>query len=88
MQLCGDYCADVNLFNSDHCWNMTLDNIREYLPNLENKISEKRKILKFGFFDKNYKYKNVEKYEKFTFIFNHRFQDYKNWRTTFEIFDQ
>ena len=33
-------------------------------------------------------YKNTEKYEKFTFIFNHRFQDYKNWRTTFEIFDQ
>ena len=88
MQLCGDYCADVNLFNSDHCWNMTLDNIREYLPSLEKKISEKRKVLKFGFFDKNYKYKNTEKYEKFTFIFNHRFQDYKNWRTTFEIFDQ
>jgi len=88
MQLVGDNVADLNLFNSDHCWNMTLDNIREYIPNMEKTISEKRKILRFGFFDKNYKYKKRPKFDKFTFLFNHRFQDYKNWRTTFEIFDQ
>ena len=87
MQLIGDQLADVNLFNSDHCWNMTLDNIREYMPNFEKTIDDKKQILKFGFFDQLYEYKN-NKYDKFTFVYNHRFQDYKNWRDTFAIFDQ
>jgi len=88
MHLIGDHLANVNVFNSEYCWKMTLDNIREYLPNLEDSISKKKLILKFGFFDDTYKMGNVEKYDKFTFLFNHRFQSYKNWRTTFELFDE
>ena len=87
MQLIGDHLTDLNLFNSEHCFNMTIDNVREYLPNLENSIKNKSRILKFGFFDEKAEIKQ-KKYEKFTFLYNHRFQHYKNWHQTFELFDE
>lgn len=89
MQLVGDQMVDWNLFNSNHCLKMTLDNIQAYLPNLEKSILEKSQVLHFGLIDPVYMEKHRKpKNKEFTFVYNHRLQNYKQWRTTFALFDE
>ena len=86
-QIVGDALADVNIFNSQYTKNMVEDNIQKYMPEFGNKIAENSVVIPFGLWNKSSLVKN-KKFDKITFVYNHRLQQYKNWETTFDVFDE
>ena len=84
-QILGDVLADENIYNSEYTWQMVQDNIDKYMPNFKDKISGK--VFYMGLFNEK-DITNNDKFDKFTFVYNHRLQQYKNWETTFDLFDE
>ena len=75
--------SDENIFNSKYTMWMVKDNVSKYMPDFKDKL--KGTVVPFGLYNSQDVVKN-KKFDKFTFVYNHRLQAYKNWETTFEIF--
>ena len=86
-QILGDALADVNIFNSNYTKKMVQDNINKYMPDFASQIADNSVVVPFGLWNKKDIVKN-KKFDKFTFVYNHRLQQYKNWETTFDVFDE
>jgi len=85
-QLVGSLGADMNFFHTKYCYDMLIEEANDVLNS--DKISllkEKSQISLGGYCNE---IEQGQKYEKFTFIYNHRLDGYKNWKDTFAIFDQ
>lgn len=85
-QLIGSLGADMNFFHTNYCYEMLEEEAKDILlPKRVKEIKNKSVISLGGYIDE---IKSKEKYDIFTFIFNHRLDGYKNWKQTFEVFDQ
>lgn len=84
-QILGDVLADANIYNSEYTKQMVEENIAKYMPDFKDKIQGT--VIHMGLYNKKDVVKS-KKFDKFTFVYNHRLQQYKNWETTFEIFDE
>lgn len=83
-QLSGTLLADMNIFNSKNCKRMIDENYEKFWGKVPD---YKYHIIPFGF-DFDYYDQNAQpKTEEISFVWNHRFQNYKNWRDTFEVYD-
>jgi len=85
-QIIGSLGADVNYFHTKHCYNMLIEEATDMLS--ANKVEEikNKSVVSLGGYSHNIKSK--DKYDKFTFIYNHRLDGYKNWKITFNQFDK
>lgn len=83
-QLISSQIVDINVFNSDYTKKLILDNVGEYWG---DKFSMKDIIIKMGVLPKTLfeGHKVADKNEQFTIHYNHRLQDFKKWKTTFEL---
>ena len=85
-QIIGSMCADVNYFHTKHCYNMLIEEAEDILlPKEVEKIKEKSIVDIGGYCNE---IKSTKKYDKFTFIYNHRLDGYKNWKDTFAVWDR
>jgi glycosyltransferase involved in cell wall biosynthesis len=83
-QLSGTVLAGRNVFNSLNCKRMIDEDFTKYWGSIPE---YKYELIPFGF-DFDYYQKFAQpKSKDITFVYNHRLQDYKQWRDTFEIFD-
>jgi len=85
-QIIGSLGADINFFHTNYCYNMLLEEANDILNKDKIKILEEKSIINLGGYINNIE--STKKYEKFTFIYNHRLDGYKNWKSTFNQFDQ
>lgn len=85
-QLSGSLQADCNYFHTQHCRNMLFEEARDWLHPKKIEDLESRTICHLGGYCKPFDAQT--KYDRFTFVYNHRMAGYKNWRTTWELFDQ
>lgn len=86
-QLLGSIPADANVVNSDHTLQMLDDNMQEYLSE-EMRKQITASITKIGYGTLPDVVPQGPRHDTFTFAYNHRLQDYKNWRTTFTLFER
>lgn len=97
-QLTGSYGVDANVFDSEHCQKMFFDNAEKYLSvDVQKKISESITNIPHGILDDDefdrlgitdITHERVSHEHVFTFAYNHRLQAYKNYHTTFDVFDK
>jgi len=85
-QLSGSLQADCNYFHTQHCRDMLFEEAADWLHPKKIDDLESRTICHLGGYCNPIA--SQEKYDKFTFVYNHRMAGYKNWRTTWELFDQ
>jgi len=87
-QLISSAEADINVFDSQHCKNMLYENAKDYLSkNLFDAIKSKEAYIPHGVLSsEELEPLKQEKHSVFTFAYNHRLQDYKNWKKTFALF--
>ena len=85
-QIIGSMCADVNYFHTKHCYNMLIEEAKDILNKKEIDKLQKKVIIDIGGYCN--KIETKEKYDTFTFIYNHRLDGYKNWKDTFAMFDR
>lgn len=85
-QIMGSLGADLNYFQTQYCQDMLLEEARDILHPKKVEEIKAKSVVKLG------GYSNVIKSEKKhslpTFIYNHRLAGYKNWKYTFELFDE
>ena len=86
-QIVGDVLADINIYNSEYTAQMVNDNVTKYMPNFSEQIRKKSIVIPFGLYHKDDVIQN-DKFDKITFLYNHRLQQYKNWQVTFDMFDE
>lgn len=87
-QLAGALCVPTNVVNSEHCRAMLLDNAREYLSVAQaSRVEKSIQKISYGTLTDDDLKLQQPRHDVFTFAFNHRLQDYKQWRKTFELFD-
>jgi len=85
-QLIGSMTVDLNYFHSKHSFNMLIEEAEDVLNKKSvDLIKTKTKIQIGGYVDK---LKSKNKYDIYTFIYNHRLDGYKNFKDTFRIFDK
>lgn len=89
-QLVSSAEVDVNVFDSQHCKNMLYENANEFLSDkLVQAIKSKEAYIPHGVLSKEELEPLKQEKEKiFTFAYNHRLQDYKNWKDTFALFGE
>lgn len=80
-QLIGSQLVDVNYFHSEHSYNMFVD---EYSKLFKNTLTNTH--VELGKHGKESV--NVDKYDKYTFIYNHRLAGYKNFQDTIDMFNK
>lgn len=87
-QLHGALLADVNVFNSDHCQRMLMDNARKYLSGAGvERIDRSAVRIDYGTLEDSLK--PVRSGNKVPVIaYNHRLQAYKNFRETFALLEE
>ena len=85
-QISGSLEADCNYFHTEHCRNMMFEEARDWLHPDRMKVLESKSITRLGGYCEAQPPQT--KYDKFTFVYNHRLAGYKNWKTTWEVFDQ
>lgn len=85
-QLVGSLGADLNYFHTQYCYNMLEEEAKDILSIDSIKKIKEKSVIKLGGY--NNKIKSSKKYDKFTFIYNHRLDGYKRWQTTFNQFDK
>jgi len=88
MQLTGAVNADANIFHSDHCKSMLLDNAKELLsPVSVKKIKLNARSAPLGVLETTLSpvFKNNKEP---VIVYNHRLQGYKRWRETFDMLDE
>lgn len=85
-QIVGSSLVDLNYFHTKHCFNMLIEEASDILlPNKVQEIKDKSIVDIGGYCNEII---STNKYEDFTFIYNHRLAGYKNWKITFEMFDR
>lgn len=89
-QVLSFFGVDYNIFNSAYCRKMLFDNVNELLnPDFIESHMKPSEILHMSLVDgERYKKLKQPKFEQMSFIYNHRLEGYKNWQTTFKIFEQ
>lgn len=85
-QIVGSLGTDLNFFHTKYCHDMLFEEANDILhPNKVKELKEKSVINLGGYTNA---IKSPKKYDKFTFIYNHRLDGYKNWQVTFNQFDK
>ncbi len=87
-QLVGSLGADLNYFQTQHCFNMLLEEAEKYLSKSSILQIKNNSVMKLAGYCEENVIESSEKYEKFTFIYNHRLDGYKNYKDTFQQFDK
>ncbi len=85
-QLVGSLGADMNFFHTKYCYDMLLEEANDVLNSDKINLLKEKSVISLGGYCNEIEQK--KKYDKFTFIYNHRLDGYKNWKDTFVIFDQ
>jgi glycosyltransferase involved in cell wall biosynthesis len=90
LQIGGSIAADRVVFNSDHCQTMAREAFSEYLtPDQMKRIEDKSDVLKFGFVSGDEpETRPATDDDRPVFLYNHRFESYKNPDKTFQLFDE
>jgi len=88
LQVAGALFAEANVFNSEWCKEMLFDNARRWLrPAHVEAIEAKSHMINYGTLPPGLAYHDTG--NKVPVIaYNHRLQLYKNWHTTFALFDK
>jgi glycosyltransferase involved in cell wall biosynthesis len=87
-QIMGAYCSDWNVFNSQHCREMFFETAGEYFCDSKiQEIEKKSSNIPMGTLEPVLRYTEASN-EIPIIIYNHRLQIYKNYKTTFKIFDE
>lgn len=86
-QLSSARVVDMNVFNSDYTRQLVEENAEEYWG---DKFKMNYEIIKMGVLNEELfnRFDIKDKYDKFTIHYNHRLQDFKKWRTTFNILNE
>ncbi len=85
-QIVGSLGTDLNFFHTQYCFDMLLEEANDILNKDKVQLLKEKSVISLGGYTNKIKSKN--KYDKFTFIYNHRLDGYKNWQITFNQFDQ
>lgn len=85
-QLVGSLGADLNYFHTKYCYEMLMEEANDVLNSDKISLLKQKSIVSLGGYCNEIE--QGQKYEKFTFIYNHRLDGYKNWKDTFALFDQ
>lgn len=85
-QIVGSLGADINYFHTQYCQDMLLEEANDILNKPKMKMLQEKSSVNLGGYINKIESKN--KYKKYTFIYNHRLDGYKNWQITFNQFDQ
>ena len=85
-QIVGSLGTDLNFFHTQYCFDMLLEEANDILNKDKVQLLKQKSVISLGGYTNKIKSKN--KYDKFTFIYNHRLDGYKNWQITFNQFDQ
>ena len=86
-QIAGSLIADVNVYNSKYTEKMMIENADNYLNEDRTRaIYDSGVVIPMGTLPK--KPRNVKKYDRFTFVYNHRIAKYKGTDDTFKMFDR
>ena len=91
-QLVGSFLVDANVFDSQHCKMMLMDNADKYVSaRVKENIASTSVDIPHGVLDADEFVRldlaTVPRADVFTFAYNHRLQAYKNYHTTFDVFD-
>lgn len=87
-QLIGSLDVEVNYFHTQHSYNMFLEEANQVLNKDYMKHHLKVHVSLGGHVQAKYFKQNVKKYDKYTFIYNHRLAGYKRYKTTLDMFDE
>jgi len=85
-QIIGSLAADINYFHTNYCYEMLMEEAKDILLDSQIQKIKGKSVINLGGYGKEII--SNGKYEKFTFIYNHRLDGYKNWKKTFQIFDE
>jgi len=85
-QISGSLQADCNYFHTEYCKNMMMEEAKDYLHPDRIKVLESKSITKLGGYCEEQP--KQKKYDEYTFLYNHRLAGYKNWKTTWALFDE
>ena len=85
-QLVGSLGADFNFFHTEYCYQMLLEEANDVLNSDKISLLKEKSTVSLGGYCNEIE--QDAKYDKFTFIYNHRLDGYKNWKDTFAMFDQ
>lgn len=85
-QLVGSLGADLNYFHTQYCYNMLEEEAKDILSDQSLELLKSKSCIELGGYAN--KIPSENKYDKFTFIYNHRLDGYKNWQITFNQFDK
>lgn len=87
-QLMGAALCDANVFNSDHCRWMLMDNAQKWLSQEAIKlIQSKTNKINYGCLGSEFSLRAPAN-DVPIIAYNHRLQDYKKWRTTFAVLEK
>lgn len=90
LQIGGSVASDAVVYNSDHCRNMARESFSDYLnKDALQKLENKSATLKFGLLRGDEPLsEEANDQTKPIFIYNHRFESYKNPKDTFDQFEK
>lgn len=80
--------VEVNVVNSDYGTEMLMENADQYLsPGQVARLRQTIRKVPFGTLNTAYlESRRLDRHPVFTFAYNHRLQNFKRWRVTFDIF--
>lgn len=88
-QITGAAIADCNIFHSEHCKNMFMDNTANLLSQEQrDNIKSKSRSIHLGVLEPSLGVSYDVNTTVPVIVYNHRLQGYKNWRVTFEVLDE
>ncbi len=90
-QLVGCFNVDAHVFDSRHCRSMYFDNVRKYMSEyVGRQLEQNAHDIPHGPLDKDEMKEHLDtpRDEVPTFAYNHRLQNYKRFKYTFELFQQ
>jgi hypothetical protein len=89
-QIGGSIASEIVVYNSDYCKKMAQEAFGEYLDRLLlNALDDKSEVLKFGLVkDTDPIGHEAEDDEQACFLYNHRFETYKQPDVTFKLFEE
>ncbi len=87
-QLTGALSSDINVFNTDYTRRMFVDNLLDYTNSrIQKRISDTARIINYGTLEPDLEpVMHVDGPP--TIIYNHRLQEYKDYKTTFALLDE
>lgn len=88
-QAAGSLLADVNVFNSKYTKSMLKDLLDKHLHAANTaKIMTSSRVIEMGTLPDDFEKYQEQKFDKFTFVYNHRIATYKRTEDTFAVFDK